>query len=212
MVKLTKQSLARLKPRAKPHIEYDTDLIGFGAAVYPSGAKSWVCEYRPHGGGRGVAKKRVTLGKMSQLTSEQARKACRASISARRLRQSESVRRDRRSTCSTSSTSPGLESANNRKSWGLARFVPLSFSDRLRQYLGRARPRTPLLPLLGLSPDLRPARRRVNRGSSNPAVNGLQSLPEILEVEMPVNAAQWMVGGDVVVIGRTSRRTSRMKS
>jgi Arm domain-containing DNA-binding protein len=75
MTKLTKQSLPRLKPRAKPYIEYDSDLPGFGVAVYPSGIKSWVCEYRPHGGGRGVAKKRVTLGKTSQLTPEQARKA-----------------------------------------------------------------------------------------------------------------------------------------
>jgi integrase len=75
MAKLTKQSLARLKPRSKPYIEYDSDLPGFGVAVYPSGIKSWVCEYRPHGGGRGVAKKRVTLGKTSQLTPEQARRA-----------------------------------------------------------------------------------------------------------------------------------------
>jgi hypothetical protein len=29
--------------------------------------------------------------------------------------------------------------------------------------------------------------RRANRGPSNPAVKGLQSLPEALEVEMPVN-------------------------
>ena len=63
MAKLTKQSLTNLKPRAKPYIEYDADIIGFGVAVYPSGIKSWVCEYRPHGGGRGVAKKRVTLSK-----------------------------------------------------------------------------------------------------------------------------------------------------
>jgi integrase len=75
MAKLTKQSLLTLKPRSKPYIEYDSDLAGFGVAVYPSGIKSWVCEYRPHGGGRGVAKKRVTLGKTSQLTPEQARKA-----------------------------------------------------------------------------------------------------------------------------------------
>ncbi len=27
--------------RAKPHIEYDMELIGFSVAVYPSGAKSW---------------------------------------------------------------------------------------------------------------------------------------------------------------------------
>jgi integrase len=76
MVKrLTKQSLASLKPRSKPYIEYDADLGGFGVAVYPSGIKSWICEYRPFGGGRGVAKRRVTLGKTSQLTPDQARKA-----------------------------------------------------------------------------------------------------------------------------------------
>src|SRR5580700_2348277 len=74
-MKLTKRSVDALFPRQKQYIEYDTELKGFGAAVYPSGIKSWVCEYRPHGGGRGVAKKRVTLGKTSQLTPEQARKA-----------------------------------------------------------------------------------------------------------------------------------------
>ena len=57
MVKLTRQPLANLKPRSKPYIEYDTELIGFGVAVYPSGIKSWVCEYRPHGGGRGCREK-----------------------------------------------------------------------------------------------------------------------------------------------------------
>src|SRR5580704_4716777 len=85
MVKLTKQSLASLKSRAKPYIEYDTELIGFGVAVYPSGIKSWICEYRPHGGGRGVAKKRVTLGKTSQLTPAQARKAAADMLAAVRL-------------------------------------------------------------------------------------------------------------------------------
>ena len=85
MVKLTRQPLADLKPRPKPYIEYDSELIGFGVAVYPSGVKSWVCEYRPHGGGRGVAKKRVTLGKTSQLTPDQARKAAADMLAAVRL-------------------------------------------------------------------------------------------------------------------------------
>ena len=83
--RLTKQSLASLKPRPKPYIEYDPDLGGFGVAVYPSGIKSWVCEYRPHGGGRGVAKKRVTLGKTSQLTPDQARKAAADMLAVVRL-------------------------------------------------------------------------------------------------------------------------------
>jgi integrase len=85
MGKLTRQPLANLKPRSKPYIEYDSELIGFGVAVYPSGVKSWVCEYRPHGGGRGVAKKRVTLGKTSQLTPDQARKAAAGMLAAVRL-------------------------------------------------------------------------------------------------------------------------------
>jgi integrase len=85
MVKLTKRSLSSLKPRPKPYIEYDSELIGFGVAVYPSAVKSWVCEYPPHGGGRGVAKKRVTLGKTSQLTPDQARKAAADMLAAVRL-------------------------------------------------------------------------------------------------------------------------------
>ena len=53
MVKLTRQPLVNLKPRSKPYIQrYDSELISFGVTVYPSGVKSWVCEYRPHGGGR----------------------------------------------------------------------------------------------------------------------------------------------------------------
>jgi integrase len=85
MVKLTRQPLANLQPRSKPYIEYDADLSGFGVAVYPSGIKSWVCEYRPYGGGRGVAKKRVTLGKTSQLTPDQARKAAAEMLAVVRL-------------------------------------------------------------------------------------------------------------------------------
>ena len=74
MMRLTKRVVDALSPRQKQYVEYDKDLTGFGVAVYPSGVKSWVCEYRPHGGGRGVAKKRVTLCKVTQLTPEQARK------------------------------------------------------------------------------------------------------------------------------------------
>ena len=56
MINLTKQSLASLKPRTKPHVDYDGELIGFGVAVL-SDAKAWMCEYRQHRGGRGVANK-----------------------------------------------------------------------------------------------------------------------------------------------------------
>jgi hypothetical protein len=84
-MKLTKRTVDALSPRQKQYVEYDTDLTGFGVAVYPSTIKSWICEYRPHGGGRGVAKKRVTLGKITQLTVEQARKAAADMLAAVRL-------------------------------------------------------------------------------------------------------------------------------
>lgn len=73
--RLSKRVVDALQPRAKPYIAYDADLTGFGLRVMPSGVKSWIAEYRPDGGGRGVAKKRVTLGKMGALTPEQARRA-----------------------------------------------------------------------------------------------------------------------------------------
>ena len=85
MIKLTKRTVDALSPRQKQYIEYDTDLTGFGVAVYPSGVKSWICEYRPLGGGRGVAKKRVTLGKITQLTAGQARKTAADMLAAVRL-------------------------------------------------------------------------------------------------------------------------------
>jgi integrase len=85
MMRLTKRVVDSLAPRQNQYVEYDSDLKGFGVAVYPSGIKSWVCEYRPNGGGRGVAKKRVTLGKITQLTPEQARRTAADTLAAVRL-------------------------------------------------------------------------------------------------------------------------------
>ena len=84
-MRLAKRTIDALAPRERQYVEYDSDLSGFGVAVYPSGVKSWIVEYRPHGGGRGVAKKRVTLGKIGQLTPDQARKAAAEMLAAVRL-------------------------------------------------------------------------------------------------------------------------------
>lgn len=46
----------------KPTTFWDADLKGFGVAVRPSGSKSFIVEYRPNGGGRGVAKRRLVIG------------------------------------------------------------------------------------------------------------------------------------------------------
>ncbi len=84
-MRLTKRNIDALTPREKAYPEYDDDLAGFGLMVYPSGVKSWIVEYRPHGGGRGVTKKRVTLGKTGALTPDQARKAAADMLAAVRL-------------------------------------------------------------------------------------------------------------------------------
>ena len=65
----------RLKPGAKPFVAFDDDVKGFGLRVMPSGVKSYILEYRPGAGGRGTAKRRLTLGRHGAMTAEQAKKA-----------------------------------------------------------------------------------------------------------------------------------------
>jgi Arm DNA-binding domain/Phage integrase, N-terminal SAM-like domain len=73
--KLTKKTIDALPIRDRVYIAYDNVLPGFGCRVTPNGARSWIVEYRPHGGGRSVAKRRITLGSISVLTPDQAREA-----------------------------------------------------------------------------------------------------------------------------------------
>jgi integrase len=73
--KLTKRTIDALQIRDTVYIAYDNSLAGFGCRVTPKGARSWIVEYRPHGGGRRIAKKRITLGSVSILTPNQARQA-----------------------------------------------------------------------------------------------------------------------------------------
>jgi integrase len=75
ILKITKRTVDALSPRERPFIAFDSDLIGFGIRVMPSSVMSFIVEYRPHGGGRKVAKRRITLGKVGTLTPDQARRA-----------------------------------------------------------------------------------------------------------------------------------------
>lgn len=78
MAKLTKSEIDRAQPGDKRYTLFDEEVRGFGVRVFPSGQKSFVLEYRPGAGGRGVAKKRVTLGVYgSDLTPDAARKLAR---------------------------------------------------------------------------------------------------------------------------------------
>jgi integrase len=66
-------------------VTYDAELKGFGVRVSASGRKSWVIEYRPGAGGRGVAKRRFTIGPATILTPEQARTAARDLLASVRM-------------------------------------------------------------------------------------------------------------------------------
>jgi len=85
MAKLTKRTVDALKSQAKPYVAYDRELHGFGVRVMPSGHKSFIVEYRPHGGGRSVATRRLTLGALGALTPDQARRAAQEALAAVRL-------------------------------------------------------------------------------------------------------------------------------
>jgi integrase len=71
--KITKRLVDGLRPKERLYIIYDTDLKNFGVRVMPSGLATYVVEYRPDGGGRKVSKKRMSLGRVGELTPEQAR-------------------------------------------------------------------------------------------------------------------------------------------
>jgi integrase len=82
-----KRAVDALEPRERPYIVFDGNLPGFGVRVMPSGLKTFVVDYRPGAGGRGVAKRRLTLGRYGPMTAEQARKAAQNALAHIRLGQ-----------------------------------------------------------------------------------------------------------------------------
>jgi len=74
-IKITKRVVDSVEPRPTRYVIFDSEVTGFGLRVYPSGEKSWIFEYRPGAGGRRVAKRRITIGKVGNITPDQARKA-----------------------------------------------------------------------------------------------------------------------------------------
>lgn len=80
IAKITKTTINRIAPAERPFILFDTELRGFGVRVLPSGAMAYVLEYRPGSGGRHVAKRRITLGKVGVLTPDQARAKAKAML------------------------------------------------------------------------------------------------------------------------------------
>ena len=84
-IKIGRRTVTAIEPVQKPTIFYDTDLKGFGLKVHPSGVSSWIIEYRPGSGGRGVSARRIVLGRLNSLTPEAARKEAGALLAKVRL-------------------------------------------------------------------------------------------------------------------------------
>lgn len=77
-VKLTKRLLDSVKAEGSSLVFWDTERVGLGVRVKPSGVKSRCVQYRNAQG----RSRRVTLGKYGRMTLDQARKAAREKLSA----------------------------------------------------------------------------------------------------------------------------------
>lgn len=73
VLKISRSTVGKLPAVEKPTVFYDADLKGFGLKVQPSGARSWIVEYRPGISGRGTAKRRIVLGQPPLVSPEKAR-------------------------------------------------------------------------------------------------------------------------------------------
>lgn len=69
--KLTKSVVDRLSVTGQDYVAWCSDVIGFGVRVRPSGARSFVCQYRV--GGRNSVARKVTIGSVAKLTVDEAR-------------------------------------------------------------------------------------------------------------------------------------------
>lgn len=85
ILKLGRRALSTLPAVDRATILYDSDLKGFGLRLTPGGSQTWIVEYRPGAGGRGVAKKRISLGATSTLSPERARDAAKTLLASVRL-------------------------------------------------------------------------------------------------------------------------------
>jgi integrase len=68
MPKLTKRTVDAHKPEDRDYFVWDTEVIGFGVRVLPSGAKTYQTQYR-----KGGRTRRVSIGRHGSITVDEAR-------------------------------------------------------------------------------------------------------------------------------------------
>jgi hypothetical protein len=71
--KIIKKLVESLRGAKARSVIYDTELKGFGIRMLALGIGTYFVEYRPGGGGRRVTKKRMVIGRVGELTPDQAR-------------------------------------------------------------------------------------------------------------------------------------------
>ena len=69
MAKITKREVDSCEPKDREYFVWDAQLPGFGLRVRPSGAKSYVVQFRVMG-----RQRRISLGAHARLTPDQARR------------------------------------------------------------------------------------------------------------------------------------------
>jgi integrase len=76
VARITKRFIDRLTTTAADVVHWDGDMPGFGVRAKPSGARSYIVQYRNAGG----QSKRLTLGRVGVLTPEEARREARKAL------------------------------------------------------------------------------------------------------------------------------------
>jgi integrase len=84
-VLLSRRTVEAAAPQQTRYDLFDEELKGFGLRVTPNGEKSWFVMYRAGDGGRKAPRRRLTLGKSSTLTPDEARKAAQRLLASVRL-------------------------------------------------------------------------------------------------------------------------------
>ena len=124
-IKISRRSITAIQPVGKPTIFYDTELTGFGLKVQPSGASSWIIEYRPGAGGRSVAARRLVLGRLNTLTPDEARKLAASLLAEVKL-----------------GANPAAERSEARKAENVGELLELFMDNHIRP---KRKPRTVVL-------------------------------------------------------------------
>ena len=73
-ISLTKRTVDAAHPTDKRYHIWDSDLMGYGLRIEPSGIKTFVTKYRVRGGGRNAPQRIQTVGRYGNLTPAEARR------------------------------------------------------------------------------------------------------------------------------------------